>query len=309
MKKTLLASVAVLALMAMTPALAEHHNKDATDQTGAATDTGGHDAGGTGGHAGGAMSGGGHTDKNNNGGAASGGGHHDQDIITGGAMTGSGGHHDKNNTGGAASGGGHHDQATDTGGAMTAGHDHAGRGHNSAFDATVGGGMTGSGGSTGGHHDKNNNGGAASGGGHHDNSTIIFGIGGHGDRATHGNGHRNNDTSIIFGIGGHGYRNSSNFGHSRHNDAYDQFRRARHATHRYRDGSYHRPSGWYYRTWNYGDFLPALFFGDRYQIDDYYDFDLPDPPDGTVWVRYGNDALLVDGDTGEIIQVVYGIFY
>src|SRR6185437_6110794 len=72
---------------------------------------------------------------------------------------------------------------------------------------------------------------------------------------------------------------------------------------------YRRPHGWYYRRWNYGDFLPALFFGQDYWISDYRDFDLPYPPEGTVWVRYGNDALLVDEDTGEIIQVIYGIFY
>ncbi len=141
---------------------------------------------------------------------------------------------------------------------------HAGRGHNSAFDATTAGGT--------------------------------------------GRAH-NNSTNAIFGTGGHGYRNTSSFGHSRHNSAFDSLRRAVHASQRYHDGTYRRPSGWYEHTWNYGDFLPALFFADRYQIDDYDSFDLPDPPDGTVWVRYGDDALLVDDETGEIIQVVYGIFY
>ena len=34
-----------------------------------------------------------------------------------------------------------------------------------------------------------------------------------------------------------------------------------------------------------------------------------DPPYGYVWVRYGDDALLVDVDTGEILRVVYGVFY
>ena len=36
---------------------------------------------------------------------------------------------------------------------------------------------------------------------------------------------------------------------------------------------------------------------------------LDPPPPGTVWVRYGNDALLIDRYSGEVIQVVYGIFY
>jgi hypothetical protein len=33
------------------------------------------------------------------------------------------------------------------------------------------------------------------------------------------------------------------------------------------------------------------------------------PPPGTVWVRYGSDAVLIDRDTGEVIRVVYNIFY
>ena len=33
------------------------------------------------------------------------------------------------------------------------------------------------------------------------------------------------------------------------------------------------------------------------------------PMPGTVWVRYGDDALLIDRYTGEVIQVAYGIFW
>ena len=58
-----------------------------------------------------------------------------------------------------------------------------------------------------------------------------------------------------------------------------------------------------------GAFLPSLFYTHNYWIDDYVDFDLDDPPPGTVWVRYGSDALLIDEYTGEVIQVVFGIFY
>ena len=35
---------------------------------------------------------------------------------------------------------------------------------------------------------------------------------------------------------------------------------------------------------------------------------MPPPPDA-VWVRYGDDALLIDRYTGEVIQVEYGVFY
>jgi len=32
------------------------------------------------------------------------------------------------------------------------------------------------------------------------------------------------------------------------------------------------------------------------------------PPDGYVWVRYGDDALLIDEYSGDIIQVEYDVF-
>ena len=72
---------------------------------------------------------------------------------------------------------------------------------------------------------------------------------------------------------------------------------------------YRRPSGWYARRWTYGEILPSLFWAPDYWLSDYYDFGLMPPPPGTVWVRDGNDALLIVRDTGEIIQVEYSVFY
>ena len=79
--------------------------------------------------------------------------------------------------------------------------------------------------------------------------------------------------------------------------------------HRYRWHSYHRPNGWYYRRWVFGLTLPSFFWTRDYWIDDYWMFRLPDPPYGYVWVRYGNDALLVNVETGFILRVVYDVFY
>jgi Ni/Co efflux regulator RcnB len=94
-----------------------------------------------------------------------------------------------------------------------------------------------------------------------------------------------------------------------HNPAFNSMRRAFTAPRRFRFGVYQRPSGWYYHRWNYGEFLPAFFFTRNYWILDWEDFALDNPPPGTVWVRYGDDALLIDEYTGEVIEVVYGIFY
>jgi Ni/Co efflux regulator RcnB len=73
-------------------------------------------------------------------------------------------------------------------------------------------------------------------------------------------------------------------------------------------GSYRRPSGWYARRWTYGEILPPLFWSQNYWIGDFNDYGLMPPPPGTVWVRDGGDALLIDQDSGEVIQVVYGVF-
>jgi len=81
------------------------------------------------------------------------------------------------------------------------------------------------------------------------------------------------------------------------------------APRRFHVGTYQRPRGWYYRRWSYGDYLPAAFFVSTYWLTDYLAFGLEPPPPGLVWVRYGDDALLVDRYSGEVVQVEYGVFY
>jgi Ni/Co efflux regulator RcnB len=74
-------------------------------------------------------------------------------------------------------------------------------------------------------------------------------------------------------------------------------------------GQWHRPSGWYARRWAYGQRLPGGWYGRDYWLNGYIDFGLTAPPDGYEWIREGNDAVLVNIDTGEIIRVVYDVFY
>ncbi len=81
------------------------------------------------------------------------------------------------------------------------------------------------------------------------------------------------------------------------------------AQHRYRLGTYAWPRGYGYRRFTFGEYLPEIFFAQDYWIYDYADYGLPFPPPGTQWVRYGPDALLIDQDTGEIVQVIYSVFY
>lgn len=97
----------------------------------------------------------------------------------------------------------------------------------------------------------------------------------------------------------------------RNDNRWTQYNRAFNAPYRFqfRGPVYQRPQGFYYRRWTYGDFMPSLFWGARYWIDDFRFYGLMSPPPGTVWVRYGDDAVLIDRYTGEVIQVEYGIFY
>jgi Ni/Co efflux regulator RcnB len=81
------------------------------------------------------------------------------------------------------------------------------------------------------------------------------------------------------------------------------------APRRFHVGGYRAPPGYTPRHWSYGQRLPRAYFARNYWITDYLAYLLFAPPDGLVWVRVGDDALLIDEYTGEIIQVDYGVFY
>jgi Nickel/cobalt transporter regulator len=68
------------------------------------------------------------------------------------------------------------------------------------------------------------------------------------------------------------------------------------------------PTGWYARSWAYGDILPFGWFTPDYYLDFSY-YGLPMPPVGCEWVREGPDAVLVDIWTGEVLSVYSGLFY
>jgi len=77
----------------------------------------------------------------------------------------------------------------------------------------------------------------------------------------------------------------------------------------YHNGNYREPQGYQYRHWSHGGRLPHAYYSRNYWILDFLTFGLFDPPDGLVWVRVGDDALLVDEISGDIVQVDYDVFY
>jgi hypothetical protein len=69
------------------------------------------------------------------------------------------------------------------------------------------------------------------------------------------------------------------------------------------------PQGYGYRRWGVGASLPPFFLAPDYFYPEWAALGLEPPPPGTQWVRYGPDLLLVDVNTGQVIDVAYGVFY
>jgi Ni/Co efflux regulator RcnB len=177
--------------------------------------------------------------------------------------------------------------------------DHGGGGH--------GGGGGGHGGGSGGGASPHGGGGPSHGGG----GGVAHG----GPGGAPGGGHGGFGGGPAFGatqFSGHTFRGydgseqrdeHGNFGDRR--GFGDEFSSA----HRYRSGGYQRPDGWYAHHWRHGEILPPLFWAQDYWLLDYWLYGLSPPPYGYVWVRDGADSLLISRATGEIVEVIYGVFY
>jgi len=81
---------------------------------------------------------------------------------------------------------------------------------------------------------------------------------------------------------------------------------------RYRAAPYAFPGGyggWNHHYWRRGEFLPSVFFLPNYFIGDYWDYGLWAPDYGYQWIRVGADALLINLATGQVVDVVPGVYY
>ena len=105
--------------------------------------------------------------------------------------------------------------------------------------------------------------------------------------------------------GSHGLRAQDR---GRRSFAQGGFQRSYQSQRRFDAGRSFQPSGWYYRRWGFGDYLPLGWYVSSYYLNA-WDYGLPPPPIGAEWVRNGPDAVLVDIWTGEVLSVEYGVFY
>ena len=79
---------------------------------------------------------------------------------------------------------------------------------------------------------------------------------------------------------------------------------------RFRLPRYYAPSGYGYgyQRFGIGIYLDNLFYGSRYRINDPWQYRLPPAQWPYEWVRYYDDVLLVDTQTGYIADVIYDFF-
>ncbi|MBB5712289.1 RcnB family protein [Sphingomonas xinjiangensis] len=79
----------------------------------------------------------------------------------------------------------------------------------------------------------------------------------------------------------------------------------------YRLPRYYAPSGWGYgyRRFTTGFRLSALLYASQYWINDPFNYRLPEVYGPYRWVRYYNDALLVDTYSGDVVDTIYDIFW
>jgi Ni/Co efflux regulator RcnB len=136
------------------------------------------------------------------------------------------------------------------------------------------------------------------------------------DNAMHGNNNAMHGNNNAMRGGNNAIRGNNNAMHGNANamrggNNHANFNRrnvtASHHYH-YRGGAYHGPRGYSYHRYAYGQTLPSIFWAQNYWINDYSDYGLSYPPAGCVWVRYGDDAILIDQYSGEILEVVYDQF-
>lgn len=78
----------------------------------------------------------------------------------------------------------------------------------------------------------------------------------------------------------------------------------------YSIGRYYSPyQNYSYRRLGIGFSLGSMFYGNRYWINDPWQYRLPAVYGDYRWVRYYDDVLLVDTYSGEVVDVIYDFFW
>jgi Ni/Co efflux regulator RcnB len=95
----------------------------------------------------------------------------------------------------------------------------------------------------------------------------------------------------------------------RHDHRYDWQTHRHHHHSLFHLGHYYDPYDWGYRRWSIGFSLWPSYYGSNYWLNDPWQYRLPPAYGPYRWVRYYDDALLVNIYTGEVVDVVYNFFW
>ncbi len=98
-----------------------------------------------------------------------------------------------------------------------------------------------------------------------------------------------------------GWRNDRRYDWNGHRNRYRNY---------YSVPRYYNPYGYGYgyQRFGIGIYLDSLFISNRYWVNDPWQYRLPTAPYGAKWVRYYNDVLLVDIDSGYVIDTIHNFF-
>ncbi|MEQ7873562.1 RcnB family protein [Sphingomonas sp. ASV193] len=77
----------------------------------------------------------------------------------------------------------------------------------------------------------------------------------------------------------------------------------------FRLGNYYDPYAYQYRRWQVGFQLWPAYYQQDYWLDDPWMYRLPPAYGPYRWVRYWDDALLVNIYTGQVVDVIYDVFW
>ena len=95
----------------------------------------------------------------------------------------------------------------------------------------------------------------------------------------------------------------------RHNGRYDWHNYRHHHRSLFHLGFYFDPYGWGYQPFSIGWRLWPSYYSRNYWINDPWMYRLPYAPPGYVWIRYFNDALLVDTWSGQVVDAIPDFFW
>jgi Ni/Co efflux regulator RcnB len=133
---------------------------------------------------------------------------------------------------------------------------------------------------------------------------------GNDDNWRKGNGNWNNGGNWNGGGNwnkGHNWNNGGNWNGGHRRDDWRSWRNSNRDLFHLR--RYEGPRGYSYRRFYRGYTLDPFFYDQQYWIDDPYQYRLPEAYGPYRWVRYYNDALLVNIYTGEVEDVINDFFW